>query len=146
MGQDGVAAFRRPVAPCPSCGESQHIEPLRRVGPVWFLRCLSCQFGLRMRATALAELLERREHRERRAAARGGHRLGDTAVAHRCQHCGTTRARAWVATPEAMWLRCEECGRVERFDASIRWPLDVARDRLQSGAWHLERTPRAGRV
>ena len=136
MGQDGVAAFRRPVAPCPSCGESQHIEPLRRVGPVWFLRCLSCQFGLRMRANALAELVERREPRERRAAARGGHRLGDTAVAHRCQHCGMTRARAWVATPEAMWLRCEECGRVERFDASIRWPLDVARDRLQSGAWH----------
>ena len=117
MGEDGIAPFRRPVAPCPSCGESQHIEPLRRVGPFWFLRCLSCQFGLRMRVSAMTPFKERRQQRERRAIVRGGHRIGDRPVAHQCHHCASTGTRAWVVTPEAIWLRCDQCGRVDR-DAS----------------------------
>ena len=135
MGADGVAAFRRPVAPCPSCGESQHIEPLRRVGPFWFLRCLSCQFGLRMRVSAVTEFSERRQRRERRATVRGGHRIGDTPLAHRCHHCGTARTRAWVVTPEATWLRCDQCGRIERFDVSAQFTPDAGQDMRQNSAW-----------
>jgi hypothetical protein len=135
MSADGVAAFRRPVAPCPACGESQHIEPLRRVGPVWFLRCLSCQFGLRMLASAVAGLPERRDRGDRRAAGRGGYRLGDAGLTHPCHYCHTDIYIAWVVTPEATWLRCEECGRVERFAASATRRLETAVDRVQSGIW-----------
>jgi uncharacterized Zn finger protein len=115
MGEDAVAAFRRPVAPCPSCGEPQHIEPLRRVGAVWFLRCLSCQFGLRMRVSAISEFRDRRQ-RERRATMRGGHRIADLPLQHRCNHCHALRTRVWVVTPEAFWTRCDECGRIDRID------------------------------
>ena len=121
MGEDAVAAFRRPVAPCPSCGEPQHIEPLRRVGSVWYLRCLSCQFGLRMRVSAITEFRDRRL-RERRATMRGGHRIGDTPLLYCCRHCRAPRTRAWVVTAEAFWARCDQCGRVERLEAGPQRP------------------------
>jgi len=128
MGKDGVAPFRRPVAPCPSCGESQHIEPLRRVGPFWFLRCLSCQFGLRMRASAVTPFRERRQQRERRAIVRGGHRIGDRPVAHQCHHCASNGTRAWVVTPETIWLRCDQCGRVDRDAGGVSMASGVRPD------------------
>jgi len=131
MGEDAVAAFRRPVAPCPSCGESQHIEPLRRVGPIWFLRCLSCQFGLRMRVSAISEFRDRRR-RERRATMRGGHRIGDMLLQHRCHHCRAVRTRVWVVTPEAFWARCEECGRIDRIDATAQLRA-ASEDRRSAG-------------
>ena len=60
MGADGVAAFRRPVAPCPSCGESQHIEPLRRVGPFWFAcKVFACLLDTRTLDGHIQELIYR---------------------------------------------------------------------------------------
>ena len=86
--------------------------------------------------SAVTEFRERRKHRERRATMRGGHRIGDAPLAHRCHHCGTAGTRAWVVTPEATWLRCDQCGRVERFDAAVRFGLGAGRDTLRSEAWY----------
>ena len=116
MAKDAVAAFRRPVAPCPACGEAQHIEPLLRIGPVWYLRCLNCQFGLRMHAHVSMEFRERRSNGERRATPRGGQRTDDVVVEQPCPHCHANERRAWILTAEASWARCGQCGRVERQD------------------------------
>src|SRR5690349_15817818 len=111
MEPDVVDPVRRGVPICPGCGEAQRIEPLRRVRNFWYLRCLACHFGVRMAVSKIVEFAERRSGRDRRRSPRGGMRYSDMPVRETCDRCSAP-VTGWLNTPEALWARCERCGRV----------------------------------
>jgi hypothetical protein len=113
MQPDLVEPVRRGVPICPGCGEGQRIEPLQRVWNFWYLRCLACHYGVRMALSKVMAVAERRSGSDRRRARRGGLRLTDMPVSDRCHRCNAP-VTGWLSTPEALWARCEQCGRVTR--------------------------------
>jgi hypothetical protein len=116
---DVVQPVRRGVPSCPRCGESQRIEPLQRVRDYWYLRCLACHFGVRMALSKVkAPVGERRSGSERRRTLRGGMRHTDMPVAGCCERCAAPVA-GWLSTPEALWARCEQCGRITRVEHHV---------------------------
>jgi uncharacterized Zn finger protein len=108
---DDVLTCRGLVPSCPGCGESQRIEPLRRVGSTWYLRCLVCHVGIRMRVSEFIAFQERRRGVERRHTLRGGLRTSDHLINQHCPHCNGPLT-GWLITPEATWSRCAACGRL----------------------------------
>ena len=85
-------ARRSGVPSCPCCGETAHIEPLRQVDHLWYLRCLNCHCGYTMTASALRQ--PERGERDRRSLARGGRRRP---ISMGRSYASTAAAMRWLA-------------------------------------------------
>jgi hypothetical protein len=91
-----------------------------REDDVWHMRCLKCGFGFTF--TQLSHAYgERREQADRRAIARSGRRSTDLPRPIACDRCASMDVLGWLRTGDSLWVRCQECGRVQCVAAS--WGL-----------------------
>jgi Zn ribbon nucleic-acid-binding protein len=102
------------VPPCPACRESNTIEPLLRQDDLWHLRCLQCGYGFTFVQYAWPANEERRRGADRRQVPRSGRRSTDLPEPVSCSACAGHRVRGWLRTGDALWARCDGCGRVQR--------------------------------
>src|SRR5215471_123680 len=86
-------ATSRGVPRCPSCHESDAIEPLQQLDDVWHVRCLSCKCGFTFEVTPRPTALERRRRADRRAVARSGRRTTDLPHPLTCDGCDGSQVK-----------------------------------------------------
>ena len=104
---DGVPA-------CPACREANHIEPMLRQDDVWHVRCLKCGYGFTVVQRAWPASQERRHGLDRRQVPRSGRRATDLPGPVSCDRCASAQVHGWLRTGDALWARCDGCGRVQR--------------------------------
>ena len=109
-----VRDVRAGVPACPSCRESQDIEPLLRDNEVWHVRCLQCGYGFTFVQRSWPAAAERRRGGDRRQVPRSGRRATDLPGPLACDRCASPRVQGWLRTGEALWARCDACGRVQQ--------------------------------
>jgi Zn ribbon nucleic-acid-binding protein len=102
---------------CPACRESNNIEPLLRQDDVWHVRCLQCGYGFTFVQHAWPTSEERRRGLDRRHTPRPGRRSTDLPGPVSCTGCASDQVRGWLRTGDALWARCDGCGRVHRLPA-----------------------------
>jgi len=102
------------VPACPACRESNNVEPLLRHDDIWHVRCLQCGYGFTFVQHAWPASEERRRGVDRRQAPRSGRRSTDLPGPVSCSGCASHQMRGWLRTGDALWARCDGCGRVQR--------------------------------
>jgi hypothetical protein len=75
---------------------------------------LKCSHGFTFVQHAWPASQERRRGGDRRQVPRSGRRSTDLPGPVACDGCASVRVRGWLRTGDALWARCDDCGRVQR--------------------------------